>query len=109
MGYNLFIAYDLVTPGQDYPELREAIERLGGYSWLQYSLAYVKTDMVPARVHAHLRGFMDPNDRLAVIVAADAFVSSYPEEAMTVLRRVFNAPQLAAPRPAVQRAIQHRR
>jgi len=29
MAYNLFIAYDLIPPGQNYHDVKEAIESLG--------------------------------------------------------------------------------
>ena len=78
MAYNLFIAYDLNDPGQNYPAVCNAIESLGRYAKIQLSLYYLRTDYDPATVQSVVRRAMDHNDKLAVIVAADAFITNYP-------------------------------
>jgi len=42
MANNLFISYDLHSPGQDYENVAEAIKGLGTWAKVQYSLCYVK-------------------------------------------------------------------
>lgn len=43
MSYNLFIAYDLNAPGQNYDAVRDAIRDLGQHWQAQFSLFYVNT------------------------------------------------------------------
>ncbi len=43
MASNLFIAYDLMKPGQNYDAVRDAIRNLGPWYQFQYSLFYVHT------------------------------------------------------------------
>lgn len=72
MASNIFIAYDLMSPGQNYDAVRDAIRQLGPNWQFQYSLFYVHTDHTPEQAYAHVLRVMDTNDRLAVIVCADA-------------------------------------
>lgn len=67
MSYNLFIAYDLNSPGQNYDAVRDAIKGLGQWWQAQYSLFYVHTQYAPGDVFRIVHAAMDPNDRLAVI------------------------------------------
>ena len=73
MAYNLFIAYDLTSPGQNYDAVRDRIKELGLHWQVQYSLFYVHTSSSPQDAYAHVWSAMDSNDRLAVINAADWF------------------------------------
>lgn len=70
MAYNLFIAYDLMAPGQNYDAVRERIRSLGPNWQFQYSLFYVHTQLGPAEAYMHVYAALDANDRLAVINAA---------------------------------------
>jgi hypothetical protein len=72
MNNNLFVAYDLMSPGQNYDAVRDTIRSLGVTWQFQYSLFYLRTDLAPDAVFARVFAAMDGNDRLAVIVAADA-------------------------------------
>ena len=50
MAYNLFIAYDLMKPGQNYDQVKQRIAELGDHYQFQYSLfvnAGVKTRHSP--------------------------------------------------------------
>lgn len=76
MAYNLFIAYDLIVPGQGYEEVRSAIQSLGRWHQFQYSLFYVNTDYSPAEAFGIVSRIMDANDRLAVIDARGGVVST---------------------------------
>ena len=78
MAYNLFIAYDLMSPGQNYDAVRGRIQSLGRWYQFQFSLFYVSTEFSPEDAHAHVRAVMDVNDRLCVIEASKAIVSTYP-------------------------------
>jgi hypothetical protein len=71
MASNLFIAYDLDAPGQNYDAVRDAIRSLGQWWQAQFSLFYVHTQYSPAQAFAIVGAAMDVNDRLAVINCAD--------------------------------------
>lgn len=94
MAANLIVAYDLDKADSDHYELiRSTIETCAtrGFSWLQFSLAYIKTDMSPQGVHDRIRAVMKPTDKLAVIVAADFFVSPIRTSTLVTLQREFQS------------------
>ena len=70
---NLFIAYDLDAPGQNYQRVEAAITALGHAVKVQLSLYYVKTSMSAKDAEARIWVAMDGNDRLLVIEGADAW------------------------------------
>jgi hypothetical protein len=76
MAYNLFIAYDLDKPGQNYESVRAHIKGLGQWHQFQYSLFYVNTQLSPNEAYAVVSAAMDSNDRLAVIDARGGVVST---------------------------------
>lgn len=95
MGYNLFIAYDLLSPGQNYDAVRQAIRDLGPYWQFQFSLFYVHTSYTPAQAYAHVAGALDANDRLAVINAAaglGAIVSNWDHPPIAEINAIWRAP-----------------
>lgn len=77
MAHNLFIAYDLMNPGQSYDRVRDAIKGLGQWYQFQYSLFYVHTRLTPTQAYNTVLQEMDANDRLAVIDAASGVVSNW--------------------------------
>jgi hypothetical protein len=88
MASNLFIAYDLDAPGQNYDAVRNAIRHLGPNWQFQYSLFYVSTKYTPAQAFELVRSSMDANDRLAVIVADGGIVTNWdhpPIEAINAI------------------------
>lgn len=89
MTYNLFIAYDLIPPGQKYDAVQERIQQLGRWYKLQYSLYYVQSALDIKTAHDFVRQAMDANDNLAVIEAKDAYVSAVPVGDLAVLQQVF--------------------
>lgn len=95
MAYNLFIAYDLIRPGQNYDAVRDAIMSLGSWHQFQFSLFYVHTDLTPAQAYERVLGAMDTNDRLAVIVAADwlgAIVSNWDHPPIDAINAIWSNP-----------------
>lgn len=76
MAFNLFVAYDLDQPGQNYELVRTCIKSLGHWHQFQFSLFYVNTQKTPAEAFAYVFGVMDSNDKLAVINAASGVVST---------------------------------
>jgi hypothetical protein len=78
MNHNLFVAYDLMKVGQDYEAVQNAIKSLGDWYQFQFSLFYVSTPFSADDAHNIVRAVMDANDRLCVIEASQAVVSTYP-------------------------------
>lgn len=95
MAYNLFIAYDLNAPGQNYDAVRDAIRELGPHWQLQYSLFYVHSDNTPQDAYAYVHRVMDGNDRLAVINAADhigAVLTNWDHPPIDAINAIWLAP-----------------
>jgi hypothetical protein len=64
---NLFISYDLNSPGQDYAVVIEAIKSLGDWAKVQKSLWYVKSAYAASAAVERVWLTMDKNDSLIVI------------------------------------------
>ena len=64
---NLFISYDLNSPGQDYAVVIEAIKSLGNWAKVQKSLWYVKSACTASAAVEKIWPKMDKNDSLIVI------------------------------------------
>lgn len=95
MAYNLFIAYDLMSPGQNYDAVRDRIKSLGPHWQFQYSLFYVHAELGPSDAFAHIWGVMDGNDRLAVINAQEAFgafVSNWDHPPIDAINAIWTKP-----------------
>jgi hypothetical protein len=76
---NIFVAYDLISPGQNYEAVREKIKSLGRWYQAQYSLFYLSTGFSVEQVHSAVRSVMDANDKLAVIDANRVQMTPYPQ------------------------------
>ena len=95
MAYNLFIAYDLMQPGQNYDAVRDRIKELGQWHQFQLSLFYVHTLHAPREAYNRVFAAMDANDRLAVINAADslgAIVSNWDHPLIDAINAVWVQP-----------------
>ncbi len=93
--YNLFIAYDLMSPGQNYEAVRDRIKELGQWHQFQLSLFYVHTQMTPHAAYEHVAGALDANDRLAVINAGlmlGAIVSNWDHPPIDAINAIWLAP-----------------
>ena len=77
MANNLFISYDLHTPGQDYEKITEAIKALGSWVKVQYSLYYVNSNLTASEASKKVWAVMDSNDSLIVIDATNNNASWY--------------------------------
>lgn len=91
MAFNLFIAYDLMSPGQNYDAVRDAIKGLGQWHQFQYSLFYVNTQHSPAEAYAIVSQWIDSNDRLAVIDAASGVVSNWDNPPIDAINAIWFA------------------
>lgn len=87
--FNLFIAYDLMAPGQNYDRVRDAIKGLGRWHQFQLSLFYVSTDQSPADAFAIVNAAMDINDRLAVINAQGGVVSDWDHPPIDAINAIW--------------------
>lgn len=89
MAYNLFIAYDLVSPGQNYDAVRDAIQSLGQWHQFQFSLFYVNTQHSPHAAFALVNAVMDGNDKLAVIDAHSGVVSTWDRPPIDAINTIW--------------------
>jgi len=89
MASNLFIAYDLNSPGQNYDDVRDAIRSLGRWYQFQYSLFYVNNELSPDEAFARVMRAMDRNDRLAVINAEQGIVSSWDRPPIDAINAIW--------------------
>ena len=92
MTYDLFIAYDLLQPGQNYDGVRDAIKGLGLWHQFQLSLFYVHTQHSPAAAFAIVHQAMDAGDKLAVIDAQSGVVSDWDRPPIDEINSIWGAP-----------------
>lgn len=96
MPYNLFIAYDLMHPGQNYDAVRDRIKQLGRWHQFQFSLFFVHTGHTPQEAYAHVLQACDRNDRLAVIncaVDVGAIVTNWDSPPINEINAAWFTPQ----------------
>lgn len=91
MATNLFIAYDLNSPGQNYDAVRDAIKSLGQWYQFQYSLFYVNTERSTADAYSIVAAYIDTNDRLAVIEANAAVVTNWDRPPIDAINAIWFA------------------
>ena len=85
----MFIAYDLMAPGQNYEAVRDAIKSLGASYQFQFSLFYVSTQHSPAGAFAIVYAAMDSGDRLAVIDAQAGVVTTWDRPPIAEINAVW--------------------
>jgi hypothetical protein len=94
MKRNLFVSYDLNTPGQNYEEVIAEIKKQGD-SWakVHYSLFYLKSDKTAQQIAEAVWRKMDANDRLIVVDATnnDAFWYNLPTDVSDLIQKVWKA------------------
>ncbi|TWI69033.1 hypothetical protein IP91_00098 [Pseudoduganella lurida] len=73
MANNLFVAYDLDVPIQNYKRVIAAINALGEAVRVQASLFYVKSSLSAKLAEEFVSAVASSNDRILVIDAADAW------------------------------------
>ena len=95
MAYNLFIAYDLMQPGQNYDQVKKRIGELGDCYQFQLSLFYVHSQRTPESAWHHVAQALDANDRLAVINAASipgSVVSNWDNPPIDEINAIWSKP-----------------
>lgn len=91
MAYNLFIAYDLMSPGQSYEKVRDAIQSLGKFHQFQLSLFYVSTEMSASEAFAHVSRVLDGNDKLIVIDAFAGVTTNWDNPPIDAINAIWSA------------------
>jgi hypothetical protein len=89
MAYNLFVAYDLDKPGQNYDAVHDAIKSLGRWYHAQQSLFYVHTNLSSQEAHAAVIKVMDRNDKLIVVESTGAWMYPAPPDDVEAINRVW--------------------
>jgi len=89
MAYNLFVAFDLCEPGQNYDVVRDRIKSLGPWYHAQQSLFYVHTSLDPQQAHSAIWAIMDANDRLLVVDATSAVITPGIPQHVDAINRVW--------------------
>ena len=69
MANNIFISYDLKTPGQDYSRIISEIKTLGSWAKILESLWFVSTNLSINDVVSKIKTKIDYNDSFIVIDA----------------------------------------
>ena len=77
MANNLFISYDLNSPGQDYEAIFDEIKSLGSWAKVQKSFWYVNSRLTAKEAADRIRKKMDKNDSLIVVDASNNNASWY--------------------------------
>lgn len=71
MANNLFVSYDLMSPGQKYDRVIAAIKNLGDWAKVLESTWYVDTSLTSAQAADAVHAAMDSNDKLFVVDATN--------------------------------------
>lgn len=89
MACNLFVAYDLDKPGQNYDAVHERIKSLGRWYHAQQSLFYVHTNLTSKETYDAVFAVMDTNDKLMVVEATGAWMYPAPPDDIEAINRVW--------------------
>jgi hypothetical protein len=101
LAYNLFIAYDLIEPGQNYDAVKDRIRELGPHWQFQYSLFYVHSRLNPAEAAHHVLQSMDVEDypgrnqgkdRLLVIDAKEGMTTTWDHPPIAEINAIWHQP-----------------
>ncbi|EOX4102479.1 CRISPR-associated protein Cas2 [Vibrio alginolyticus] len=71
MANNLFISYDLNSPGQNYDNVIKEIKTLGSWAKVQKSFWYVNSTLTASQAVNRVWAQMDQNDTLIVVDATN--------------------------------------
>ncbi|MCA6108571.1 hypothetical protein [Bradyrhizobium cenepequi] len=88
MAFNLFIAYDLDKPGQNYERVHARIKSLGRWYHAQQSL----TALSPQQAHKAVWAEMDIGDSLIVVDATGAVMTPALPDHIDAINRVWFEP-----------------
>ncbi|QXC49886.1 hypothetical protein KHC17_18720 [Agrobacterium salinitolerans] len=91
MTFNLFIAYDLIPPGQNYRAVHQAIMALGQWHQFQQSFWYVNTSLSPEEAFYRVISVMDSRDKLAVINAESGMVTNWDQPPVEAINAIWSS------------------
>lgn len=94
MANNLFVSYDLHTPGQNYQTVIEEIQKLGEWAKVHYSLWYIRSNFTAAQAKEKVKAVMDKNDKLMVIDANSASWNNLDAEVSQYILDHWTAPSV---------------
>ncbi|NOI36564.1 hypothetical protein F0250_21960 [Vibrio cyclitrophicus] len=75
MANNLFISYDLNSPGQNYDNVIKEIKTLGSWAKVQKSFWYVDSTLTATEALNRVWAKMDQNDTLIIVNATSGDAS----------------------------------
>ena len=87
---NFFISYDLVSPGQKYDAVTDAIKSLGNWARVHLSLFYVSTNISADDALNKIKAAADSNDKIIVITASNATWTTLPTEISEYIQKNWN-------------------
>lgn len=93
MANNLFVSYDLHSPGQNYDNAIAEIKKHGTWAKVHYSLFYLNSSETASQVANAVWAKMDSNDRLIVVDATNNTAAWYnlSDEVSTFLKDKWHA------------------
>lgn len=97
MRHNIFISYDLYSPGQNYEKVIERIKTLGSWANVQKSHWYLNTNYSHKYIAEKIWEVMDANDSLIVINATtnDAYWYNLSPEVSKFMQDRWNSLSIA--------------
>lgn len=92
MANNLFISYDLNSPGQDYQKVINTIKTFGNWANIQKSLWYVNSSYTAEQALDILYKQVDRNDSVIVIDCSnnDSFWCNLPTDVQAFIQNKWN-------------------
>lgn len=94
---NLFITYDLISPGKNYDAVRRRIKQLGQSHQLQHSLFYVHTELSMADAYIFVATALKANERLAVIDVQSGVVTNWAHPPIEACNAIWVVPKNISP------------
>lgn len=94
MANNLFVSYDLNSPGQNYERVIEKIQSLGSWAKVQKSFWYVDSPYTASQALDIVKQAIDSNDSLIVVDATTNNAAWYglkPEVSKHIKRSWLNS------------------
>ena len=83
----ILITYDLNSPGQDYPDLYDAIKAISSIWWHNLTSVWlVDTNLSTRQVHERIKRYIDKNDELFIVRITKDYTGYLPERAWKWLK-----------------------
>lgn len=82
------ISYDLISPGQKYNDVQEAIKFFGSWAKILESTWLIKTYLSAEQVYNRVHEAMDSNDHLLVIEVKDNYYGHLDNEVHKWIKKI---------------------